>query len=67
VLTAKGNFQASQTAKARLGLPCAVTPRRDEAVIPLLKQLALGRAKSATEEMRNERNHCANEQKVDEP
>jgi hypothetical protein len=27
MLTAKGNFQASQTAKARLGLPCAVTPR----------------------------------------
>ena len=28
---AKGNFQAGQTAKARLGLPCAVTPKKDVA------------------------------------
>ena len=35
LLTAKGNFQASQTAKARLGSPRAVTPRRDETVSSL--------------------------------
>jgi hypothetical protein len=28
---AMGNFQAGQTAKARLGLPCAVTPKKDVA------------------------------------
>jgi hypothetical protein len=28
---ARGNFQAGQTAKARLGLPCAVTPKKDVA------------------------------------
>jgi hypothetical protein len=28
---ARGNFQVGQTAKARLGLPCGVTPKRDVA------------------------------------
>jgi len=35
---AKGNFQAGQTAKARPGLPCAVTPKRDMAAGGLANQ-----------------------------
>jgi len=31
MLAAKDGFQAGQTAKARLGPPCAVTPERDMA------------------------------------
>jgi len=31
MLAAKDGFQAGQTAKARLGPPCAVTPKKDMA------------------------------------
>ena len=34
----QGNFQAGQTAKARPGLPCAVTPKRDMAAAGLANQ-----------------------------
>jgi hypothetical protein len=38
LLPARGNFQAGQTAKARLGLPCAVTPERGVAAGDLTLQ-----------------------------
>src|SRR5207249_286714 len=61
-LTAKGNFQASQTAKADSGYRVQSLPGGTRPSARYLK-LTLGRARSATEEMRDERNHCANEQK----